>query len=125
MLEIPSAEQPEVKKEDVVAAFKKFVDRGITSPDALDLNDPEVIEANRILDSWGKKEEEKALEGDRMANHVRTMIMVDAGFSDPNYLSDVLDWLDQDLENAEEADSEIADKIRQAMDRVEALLLKE
>ena len=73
----------------------------------------------------GKKEEEKALEGDRMANHVRTMIMVDAGFSDPNYLSDVLDWLDQDLENAEEADSEIADKIRQAMDRVEALLLKE
>src|SRR3989338_10432886 len=113
MLEIPSAEQPEVKKEDVVAAFKKFVDRGITSPDALDLNDPEVIEANRILDSWGKKEEEKALEGDRMANHVRTMIMVDAGFSDPNYLSDVLDWLDQDLENAEEADSEIADKIRQ------------
>ena len=86
MSEMPSFEQPEVKKEDVIAAFKKFVDRGITSPDALDLNDPEVVEANRLLDSWWEKEEKSAPEGDKMANHVRTMIMVDAGFTDPRNL---------------------------------------
>jgi len=125
MSEMPSAEQPEVKKEDVIAAFKKFVDRGITSPDSLDLNDPEVIEANRLLDSWWEKEEKSVPEGDKIANHVRTMIMVDAGFSDSNYLLDVLDWLNQDLENAEETDLETADKIREAIARVRALLPKE
>ena len=125
MSEMPSAEQPEVKKEDVIAAFKKFVDRGITSPDSLDLNDPEVIEANRLLDSWWEKEEKSVPEVDKIANHVRTMIMVDAGFSDSNYLLDVLDWLNQDLENAEETDLETADKIREAIARVRALLPKE
>ena len=125
MSEMSSFEQPEVKREDVIAAFRKFVDRGITSPDALDLNDPEVIEANRLLDSWWEKEEKSVPEGDKMANHVRTMIMVDAGFSDSNYLLDVLDWLNQDLENAEEADLETADKIREAIARVRALLPKE
>ena len=51
--------------------------------------------------------------------------MVDAGFSDSNYLLDVLDWLNQDLENAEETDLETADKIREAIARVRALLPKE
>ena len=37
--------QEKISREQVISAYKKFVERGITSPDKLDLDDPEVIEA--------------------------------------------------------------------------------
>ena len=40
-----------ISREQALASYKKFVDRGITSPDALDLADPEVIEANKMFEN--------------------------------------------------------------------------
>ena len=46
-----------VSKEQAIEAYKNFVERGITSPDALDLDDPEVIEANSLFDKWQLQED--------------------------------------------------------------------
>lgn len=86
-----------VSKDQVIDAYKKFVEQGITSPDALDLDDPEVIEANNLFDKWQLQEDSN----DERVNFEKTKLYVDAGFTDPNYLSDVLEWLMQDADNAE------------------------
>jgi len=92
---IPTPEK--VSKDQVIEAYKKFVERGITSPDTLDLEDPEVIEANSLFDRWQAQEDSN----DERVNFEKTKLYVDAGFTDPNYLEDVLGWLMQDADNAE------------------------
>ncbi|MBI2676353.1 MAG: hypothetical protein HYX21_00140 [Candidatus Yanofskybacteria bacterium] len=86
-----------VSKAQVLDAYKKFVERGITSPDDLDLNDPEVVEANNLFYKWQDQEDSD----DERVNFEKTKLYVDAGFNDPNYLGDVLDWLIQDADNIE------------------------
>ncbi len=47
----PSPESGEkIKREQVVDAYKKFIDQGITNPDDLNLSDPEVQKANELFD---------------------------------------------------------------------------
>ena len=96
----PSPEK--VSKDQVVGAYRKFVERGITSPDDLDLDDPEVIEANNLFDKWQLQEDSN----DEKVNFEKTKLYVDAGFTDPNYLEDVLEWLMQDAHNAEKDSSD-------------------
>lgn len=86
-----------ISKDQVIDVYKKFVERGITSPDALDLDDLEVIEANNLFDKWQAQEDSN----DERVNFEKTKLYVDAGFTDPNYLEDVLGWLMQDAHNAE------------------------
>lgn len=121
----PFKEVPQVRKEQVTGAFKKFLDRGFTSPDELPLDDPEVMEANDILDVWTKQEQEKAeakgtIEADLQFNLDRSTIFIDAGFSDPNYLDEVAnDWLLQNLQEAEEANlPEMVSKIQAKIDEI-------
>lgn len=102
----PSPESREkIKREQVVDAYKKFVNRGITNPDDLNLSDPEVQEANKLFDKW-RTEEDAGSAGNEELEHrtnlSKTMLYVDAGFTDPAYLDEVLnDWLVQDAQNAE------------------------
>ncbi|HEU5114288.1 MAG TPA: hypothetical protein VFT82_00815 [Candidatus Paceibacterota bacterium] len=94
----------EVKREDVLAVYRKFVDRGETNPDSLDLSDPEVKEANDLFFRWVNQEDER-VKGDReleLRNNLsKTMFYVDAGFTDKHYLEGVLSWLSEDAYGTE------------------------
>lgn len=94
-----------INREQVVDAYKKFVERGITNPDDLNLSDPEVQEANELFDKWRIQEDAGSVGNEELeyrANLSKTMLYVDAGFTDPAYLDEVLhDWLMQDAQNAE------------------------
>ncbi|MBP9822376.1 MAG: hypothetical protein KBC81_02975 [Candidatus Pacebacteria bacterium] len=78
-----------VTREQVLEVYKKFVEVGIGSPDALDLEDPEVVEANDLFFKWANQQTE---DEDRH-NFEKTKFYVDAGFHDIGYLHDVLEWL--------------------------------
>lgn len=98
---IPPQEQP-VARNEVVAAFRAFVACGITDPVDLDETDLEVKAANALLEKWVAQEKERTA-GDpaaaRQFNIERTTLYVDAGFTNPSYVEDVHEWLDQDTEN--------------------------
>jgi hypothetical protein len=125
--EVPGPLNPELfSRVQAVDNFRKFVERGITNPDDLDLNDPEVIEANRILDIWDAEQRKLADDAGTLAarleyNLSRSTILVDAGFSDPDYLDEVAnDWLGgNDLADAQEAGlTEIAEMIQTRIDEI-------
>lgn len=125
----PSSEIPQYSREQVIEAFRRFPQRGINNPDDLPEVDPEVIEANNILDTWTKQTQSeaqrKATPGANLEfTFDRSTIFVDAGFSDPDYLDEVAnDWLAQDLQEAEEAGlTEIASKIQAKINQIEAKL---
>lgn len=126
-----SLETPRYQREEVIKALQKFVERGITHPDDLPPNDPEVLAANILLDAWTEQQEAIAQrkgtpEADLEYSFDRSTIFVDAGFSDPNYLDEVAnDWLVQDLQDAEEAGlTEIAKKIQAKIVAADSLRLK-
>ena len=134
----PESAPREVTREEAMAAYHKFVEQGVASPDNLDPDDPAVQEANRLFDEWRNQEMERA--GDnpelsRRANLSVNMFYVDAGFTtDPSYLADILEYLgldmddvtdqkDGDPDDADRAyDPETKHQIAAAMDRVSTLL---
>jgi hypothetical protein len=107
---------PNISREQALLAYKKFVGRGIASPDDLDLEDTEVIEANALFDQWQKQEDKKAendIDAEQRINFEKTMFYVDAGFTDPTYLEEVLGWLAEDGMNVEKLpDNEKKMKLR-------------
>ena len=114
-----------VSKEQVIEIYKKFVERGITSPDVLDLDDSEVIEANSLFDRWQSQEDPN----DERFNFEKTKLYIDAGFTDPNYLEDVLGWLMQDAHNAEKdpndpARTQLRQDMAQEIKKIRVLLRK-
>lgn len=105
MSEVPSSAR-EITREEVVSAYQRLVAKGVTNPD--DLNpekDPDVKEANELSDLW--QQQQMARAGDdpelkRQANLSADMVAVDAGFTDPGYLEEVIsEWLGHDAESAE------------------------
>ena len=128
----PEEEKP-VSREEAMAAYRPFIEAGITSPDQLDLNDPAVQAANNLFYSWQKQADSRA-GGDEeqflRANLAKTMFYVDAGFTDQDYLDEVLkDWLAQNADNMkkEEDNPERAETRRQmaaAMQKIRGLLKK-
>lgn len=125
----PSSEVPQYSREQVIEAFRKFPEKGVTSPDDLSSTDPEVIEANNILDTWTQQEQDEANrkgtpEAQLEFSLSRSTIFIDAGFSDPDYLDEVAnDWLTQDLQKAEDIGlGGIASKIQAKIDKIEAKL---
>jgi hypothetical protein len=124
-----SPENPQYSREQVLGAFRKFIEAGYTHPDNLPLDDPEVAEANRNLDAWGDRAEHQAQQNpapDAMAEYglSRTTALVDAGFSDPDYLDEVAnDLLVESLAEAEEAGlTEAAAHIQAKIDEINARL---
>jgi hypothetical protein len=96
----PGEFEGEVSREKIVSAYKMFTDQGITNPDDLDPDDLRVQEANKLFDMW-QTQEDKRVGGNeeiRLRNELdRVMFYVDAGFTDKDFLDEVLkDWLEQD-----------------------------
>jgi hypothetical protein len=126
---VGSSEQQNSSRDQVIASFRKVVERGIANPDDLDLTDPGVIEANRVLDTWDAEQrriatEAGTLEADLEYALDRSTILLDAGFSDPDYLYEVAnDWLKGDLTRASIGGlPELAAKIQAKIDEINARL---
>lgn len=71
-------------KEGALNAYKVFVNNGVTDPDELDKNSPDVQEAHRLYNEWKKQEGLKNSENEDA--HIRgkideAMFFLDAGFT--------------------------------------------
>lgn len=129
----PESEK-EITREEVINTYNKFVEQGIKNPDDLDLENPEVRGANELFDKWRAQEDARA-EGDEELSHrinlSKTMLYVDAGFTDPDYLDEVLkDWLAQDAQNAEKQSNnperiETRRQLSEAMKKIRNLIEKQ
>jgi hypothetical protein len=115
-------------KQEAIAAFNKFA-TAVGDPAELDLNDPEVIEANSIHAAWVLQVESKAkLEGTDEAELLKdlevTTFFVDAGFHGTDYLDEVTnDWLSQTLWEAEDKGlSNVAALIQAKIDSISQLI---
>jgi hypothetical protein len=129
---LPPAEQPGViTREEAMAAYRKFIERGVTNPDDLDREDPEVKQADELFYAWVSQEDARS-QGDEelqhRANLTKSMFYVDVGFNDPEYLDEVLrDWLLQDAQDAEKNTdnperAETRRQIAAAMKKIKGLL---
>ena len=125
----PDLEGEQYSRDQVVAVLHRLADRGFTNPDDLPLDDPEVIEAHRILDSWSKQADQSTQDSPPAAPELefslrRDTIYVDAGFLDPDYLDEVAnDFLAQDEQNARDQGlDELADKIRAKADEINGII---
>lgn len=86
-----SPEKP-VTRDEVVAAFRVFAERGVGDPVDLNENDPEVQAANALLEKWVAQEETRIANDPDATNRFNlewTTIFLDAGFSDPQYKREV------------------------------------
>ena len=117
--------QEKISRQQVIDAYKKFIERGIISPDALDLDDPEVALANKLFYKWMAQIDMEA-EGNHDAglrnDFEKTMLYVDAGFNDPEYLKDILGFLYSiDTPNAEK-DTENSARVQLRHDMAKAMV---
>jgi len=118
---LSSPETPKYSREQVIAAYKQFVDGGITNPEDLPLDDLEVIEAHRIFYAWSEEAKRRAHQNPDPAAQIDysvslTTLYVDAGFSDPSYLDEIAnDLLVEDQQEAEDAGLPEADARIQAL----------
>jgi len=136
MPELYSSElKKEITREEVIVAYKKFIEQGIKNPDNLDPKNIEVKKANELFYQWQAQEDARA-EGNEELMHrtnlSKTILYVDAGFTDPNYLEEILNgWLFvQDAPNAEkQSDSpertETRRQIAEAMKKIRKLLAEQ
>jgi len=100
----PSRESERVSKDQVIAAYRKFVEAGMKSPDRLDHNDPEVQAAHEVFYKWQAELDAEAGDDEnarQRANFEKTRIYVEAGFTDWTYLQDVLHFLNVDAADIE------------------------
>lgn len=104
-------------------AYKSFVEDGVKHPDDIAPGGAvheKFFEWQKQADMAAKDEHAKQL-----LNLEKTMFYVDAGFTDPGYLDEVMSWLEADLEEAEESEKPMPDvvaKIQAAIERVRGLL---
>lgn len=103
-----SPESPNVERQQVLDAYKKLINRGITNPDRLDGSDPDVISARELEEKWsvqqGNETANDASASQRF-NFERNFLYLDAGFTDTSYAAEVIfDLAEQDLHNLEDAE---------------------
>jgi len=121
-------EKPVPTREQVVNGFRKFA-QGITNPDDL-LYNSDAKEPSEALDNWYKHQQSEVeksgtKEAEAELNFSMTTIYVDAGFSDLDYLNEVISLLDQDLQNTEAEDlPKIEIKIKDKIAEIKAKLAK-
>jgi hypothetical protein len=125
----PSDRPDEPTREQVIEALLALKERGFNNPDDLPRDDPEVIAAEALLNQWDANETERARQSSDpsvAAAHglSRTIIYVDAGYTDPIYLDAVAnDWLVNSLSDAEIAGlDDIADRIKDKILEIQALI---
>ena len=126
----PTPVPPGYTRQQVLEAYRPFIDRGVTNPDDLDLDDPEVQAVHAIFDAWRVEQERIADQSPDPAANLElnlslSTFYIEAGFTDPDYVEEVAnDWLTQDLERAREAGlDEVASKIQAKIDELNATLV--
>ena len=128
----PTPESLPISREEVIEAFKKFSEAGVGDPADLDDSDPEAVKAQELYDRWSAQGDKKDVQDSEIwhrHNFDKTMINIDAGFTDRNYLEDALDWLMQDAQDVEKIldDSEreeTRDLLATAVKKIRTLLVK-
>ncbi len=116
-------------RQQATEAYKQFVAEGVKNIDDLDLEDPRAIEAQRIFDLWRNRldaEAEVSREAREEANFAKTIFYYETGFTDPDYLEEILSFLETDLadvdDESEEPLPQLAERIREKMKEIEAAL---
>jgi hypothetical protein len=124
----PSPQDPSPTRDVVVQSLHGLVERGFTHPDDLPLDDPDVIRANAVLESWNSRTRQAALDSPDPAALLdysvsRSTVCIDAGFVDPDYVDEVAnDWLSHELHEAEaEGLQAVAARIQAKIDELNAL----
>jgi hypothetical protein len=120
-----------VTREQAIAAFKPFVESGITNSDAIDLKDPVAKEADNLYYTWQSQLDAEAqgnIELEHRANISKAMFYIDAGFTDPAHLQEVLtQWLAEGSIEEIPGNAERAETLRllaEARTKVQNLLNK-
>lgn len=119
----PSPESKKVEKQDVIEGYKKFIEQGITSPDAIDPNAPE----HQAYYEYFKQQNESAKgdeEAEARVNFEQTMFYLDAGFTDTDYAEDtLLESAQQDIENVQDQYPELASEMKKKVEEYVTKLL--
>lgn len=108
---------------DIIATF------GITDPDDLPIDDPTVQAVFKVHDSWIRVQTAKAEKVGTAEAYLEmslkvTPFLVEAGFTDPAYVEEVVnDFLLQDLAQAEDLGLfDLAKRIRMKMEELSSLI---
>jgi len=96
-------------REQIVATLSEFASIGNGDPDSLDSTDPRIVRADTAFVDWVHQERSKAreigtLEAELLTTLSISTVYIDAGFTNPDYLDEVInDWLVQDEQRATDA----------------------
>src|SRR5258708_679550 len=93
-------------RDQVLEAYRKLIEKGAASAFSLDEDDPEVKKARELEKSW-----RSSAGNDAQANFEQTTLFMDAGFTDPEDLDTVWEELGMDLDDLDESDTELREKI--------------
>ncbi len=121
---------PQYIREELVEDYKGLREKfSVESPNDLDLLDPEVAQASDKMDDWAAQVMKEAASSGKTGEDIKaslniTTLMIDAGFSDPDYLEEVADdFLAQDLQRALDAGlTDLAEEIQRKIDEIKAKL---
>ena len=101
----------QIQRDEVVAAYQEIIEEtGIKHPANLDLNNLDVKKVHQLAENWFTQEQ-KRFEGNSekltQLNISNMMLHVEAGFTDPDYLDEMLnDWLAQDSVDSPKIDDD-------------------
>lgn len=121
---IPTVESLNVSKESVLDALRKMK---LSGCGPYETEDPKAQEAQKLLDRWyaqlDKEAERAGTDEARLRVQIeKNTILIQAGYDDAEMLNSALDWLNQDLETAEELGKEgesVAREIRKIIEELE------
>jgi hypothetical protein len=110
-----------ISKQDVLEAFRVLIANGATNPDSLDPQDPNVQKAHALEQSW----RDQRGTADHRAMYEQTTLMYDAGFTDRNYLEDVREFVERDMDDldlTQEDDQKLKMEMEQKLKEIDNLL---
>jgi hypothetical protein len=93
-------------RDQIVATISEFASISNGNPDSLDSNNTRLVYADKAFMDWADHERRKAieigtLEAKLSANLSISTLYLDAGFNDPDYIDDVINyWLVEDEQTA-------------------------
>lgn len=96
-------ERQPINREDVIQAYAPIVCRGPLNPYSdLNFKDSEFKKAHQLYLKWIEQQNKLAEQHPELFHRInfeKTMFYVDAGFTAPEYLEEVLNWLYGDLDD--------------------------
>ncbi len=116
-----------VEKAQVIEAYKKLIEKGITNPYDYKETDTDAKIANDLCTKYFEQLDQSAEVDPTLKHRVnfeKTFFYLDAGFTDPDYVEEVLvEWVPEDLAEAEESDPALAQEMKEKIAHYKAILL--